>query len=318
MKMNGLKKVIAVTLIIASVAIGIGAYILYESGFNVNDLRSNMNNFFNGNDFDLDLGNAVEVSENREFSLGDKKNIVIESSIGHLIITENDSDTITMRLEGDIPKKYEETYLKITDTDEELKILALEELNSIGDFGLNSYNLTVKLSVPRKFAGKLDISTVSGENSVTGLKLDSLDVSSVSGDITLQDGTYDSLKFYSVSGNIFAYSEAGKANGESISGNIILTNVNEGISLKTVSGNVKATIAALKGTAKADSVSGEIEVELLDSSVVSYKLNSVSGRLSVEDGGTVQTGEKSMTKTVAGTDRLIDASTVSGNIKIKY
>jgi hypothetical protein len=318
MKMNGFKKVIAVTLIIASVAIGIGAYILYESGFNVGDLRVNLNNFFNGNDFSLDLGNAVEVSENREFSLGNKKDIVIESSIGQLFITENNGDTITMSVEGDIPSKYKDNYLKITDTDEELKIFALDDLNSIGNIGLTSYNLTVNLSIPKKFVGDLDVSTVSGENSVTGLELNSLDVSSISGDITMQDGKYGELKFYNVSGNVFAYSEAGKAQGESVSGNMTLTSVNEGISLKSVSGNIKATIAALKGTAKADSISGEIEIELLDSSEISYKLNTVSGKLSVDGGGTVQTGEKAMSKTVSGTDRFIDASTVSGNIRIKY
>lgn len=316
--MNGFKKVIAVTLIIASVAIGIGAYILYESGFNVNDLRVNVNNFFKGNDFSLDLGNAVKVSETRDFTLASKKNIEVKSSIGNLIITENDTDTITMNIDGDIPSKYEKTYLKITDTDEGLKILALEELNRVGDFGLNSYNLTVKLSIPKKYAGNLHISTVSGEGSVTGLELDNLDVSSISGDITLEEGKYTSLKFHSVSGNVFVYSEAGKANGESVSGNITLTAVNEGINLKTVSGNIKATIAGLKGTAKADSISGEIEIELLDSSEISFKLNTVSGKLSVDGGGTVQSGEKLMTKTFAGTDRLIDASTVSGNIRIKY
>ena len=316
--MNGFKKVIAVTLIIASVAVGIGAYILYESGFNVGDLRVNLNNFFNGNDFNLDLGNAVEVTENREFSLGNKKDIVIETSIGQLFITENDSDTITMSVDGDIPAKYEDNYLKITDTDEELKIFALDDLNSIGSIGLTSYNLTINLSIPKKFMGDLDVSTVSGENSITGLLLNSLDVSSVSGDITLQDGKYDKLKFFNVSGNVFAYSEAGSAQGESVSGNMTLTSVNEGISLTTVSGNIKATVAALKGKATADSVSGEIEIELLDSSEVSYKLNTVSGKLTVDDGGTSQTGEKSMTKTVSGTDRLIDASTVSGNIRIKY
>jgi len=316
--MNGFKKVIAVTLIIASVAIGIGAYILYESGFNAGDLRTNLNKFFNGNDFSLNLGNAVPVSENKEFALGNKKDIVIETSIGQLIITENDGDTIKMSLEGDIPSKYEKTYLEITDTDEELKIFALEEINSLGSFGLNDYNLTINLSIPKKYVGNLDISTVSGENSVTGLELSSLDVSSVSGDITLQDGKYGSLKFYNVSGNVFAYSEAGKAQGESVSGNMTLTSVNEGISLKSVSGNIKATIAALKGKATADSVSGEIEIVLLDSSKISYKLSTLSGKLTVDDGGAVQTGEKSMTKTVAGTDRFIDASTVSGNIKIKY
>jgi len=316
--MNGFKKVVAVTLIIASVAIGIGAYILYESGFNVGDLRSNLNNFFNGNDFSVNLGNAVPVSENKEFSLGNKKDIVIETSIGQLIITENDGDTITMSVDGDIPSKYEKTYLKITDTDEGLKILALDDLNSIGDFGLNSYNLTVNISIPKKFVGNLDISTVSGESSVTGFDLSSLDISSVSGDITLQDGKYGSLKFYNVSGNVFAYSEAGKAQGESVSGNMTLTSVNEGISLKSVSGNIKASIAALKGKATANSISGEIEIDLLDSSEISYKLSTLSGKLTVDDGGTVQTGEKSMTKTVSGTDRLIDASTVSGNIRIKY
>ena len=316
--MNGFKKVIAVTLIIASVAIGIGAYILYESGFNVGDFRSNLDKFFNGNDFSLNLGNAVPVSENKEFALGNKKDIVIETSIGQLIITENDGDTITMSVDGDIPSKYEKTYLKITDTDEGLKILALDDLNSIGDFGLNSYNLTVNISIPKKFVGNLDISTVSGESSVTGFDLSSLDISSVSGDITLQDGKYGSLKFYNVSGNVFAYSEAGKAQGESVSGNMTLTSVNEGISLKSVSGNIKASIAALKGKATANSISGEIEIDLLDSSEISYKLSTLSGKLTVDDGGTVQTGEKSMTKTVSGTDRLIDASTVSGNIKIKY
>ncbi|MGB4588463.1 MAG: DUF4097 family beta strand repeat-containing protein [Clostridiaceae bacterium] len=316
--MSGFKKVIAVTLIIASVAIGVGAYILYESGFNVGDLRTNMNNFFRGNDFSLNLGNAVPVSEDREFSLGNKKDIVIETSIGELIITENDGDVITMSVDGDIPTKYEKNYLKVTDTDEELKLFVLDELSNVGDFGLHNYNLTVKISIPKKFAGNLDISTVSGENSVTGLELSSLDVSSISGDITLQDGKYGELKFYNVSGNVFAYSEAGKAQGESVSGNLTLSSVNEGINLKTVSGNIKATVAALKGKATADSISGEIEIELLDSIETSYKLNTVSGKLTVDDGGNVQTGEKSITKTVSGTDRLIDASTVSGNIKIKY
>lgn len=316
--MNGFKKVIATTLIIASVAVGIGAYILYESGLSRQEIEENIRNFFKGNEINLDLGDAVSVSEEKVIVLGGKEEISINTSLGDIEVREHDGDDILLKLEGNVPSKYGDNYYQVSDTGTKLQIDVLKKITNLNIIGLNNYNIRITLLVPKGFKGDMNLTTVSGETLVEGLELDALSLTGVSGDMTLRDGTYGALNFKNVSGDVFSDSETGNANGDTVSGEITLTGVSDWVKLNTVSGRIKSTIGELQGTAKLVSVSGDIDVEVLNSGEVSYKLSSISGRLSAEDNGVVTKGEKSLSETFTNAKGLIDASTVSGSISIKY
>lgn len=316
--MNGFKKVIATTLIIASVAVGIGAYILYESGLSRQEIEESIKNFFKGNEINLDLGDAVSVSEEKVIVLGGKEEISINTSLGDIEVREHDRDDILLKLEGNVPSKYRDNYYQVSDTGTKLQIDVLKKITNLNIIGLNNYDIKITLLVPKGFKGDMSLTTVSGETLVEGLELDALTLTGVSGDMTLRDGIYGALNFKNVSGDVYSDSETGTANGDTVSGEITLTGVRDWVKLNTVSGRIKSTIGEIQGTAKLVSVSGDIDVEVLNSGEVSYKLSSISGRLSAEDNGVVTKGEKSLSETFTNAEGLIDASTVSGSISIKY
>ena len=61
--MSGFKKIVVTTLIIASVSIGIGAYIIFESGLGTGEIAEEIRNLIGGNEISINLGREVEVSE---------------------------------------------------------------------------------------------------------------------------------------------------------------------------------------------------------------------------------------------------------------
>ena len=316
--MNGFKKVIATTLIIASVAVGIGAYILYESGLSSREIEESIRNFFGGNELNLDLGDAVSVSEEKAIVLGSKEEISINTSIGDIEVREHDGEDILLNLEGDVPSKYKDNYYQVSDTGTKLQIDVLNKITNLNIMGLGNYNIKITLLVPKGFQGDLYLATVSGETLVEGLELETLSLTGVSGDMTLTEGTYGVLDFKNVSGSVFSDSETGNVSGDTVSGAITVTGVKDLVKLNTVSGKISSTIDELQGTAKLVSVSGDINLEILNSGEVSYKLSSISGRLSAEDNGIVTKGDKSLSETFTNARGMVEASTVSGRISIKY
>lgn len=138
-------------------------------------------------------------------------------------------------------------------------------------------DLTV--TVPRDVA--LKFGAVSSATLISGLTEDA-SISTVSGDVIV-DNIYGDLQLNSVSGELSVRNHYGKINGHSISGDITAQGTIMGFTADTVSGEIFLDITGTPDQIGANTVSGNVTVRVESGVAAQYKINSVSGRLQLDN-----------------------------------
>lgn len=315
--MSGFRKVVITTLVIASVAVGIGAYIIYESGLGAGEIADNFRRLFNENNININLGTGVDVSEESTYQLEGKKNISLETPVGDLTVTGYDGDEIMFSLEGKVPEKYLDRYLTIEESGDELAIYLYKDINGLKFSMGGDYDLDMELMIPTEYLGDVEFENVSGEITIDGINAKEVDVDNISGDIILENGKHEKIEFATISGQFLSYSEVNHLEGDSISGKITATGVKDSFALESVSGSIDITALGLKADSEIETISGAVSVEFEETQEPQYNLSSVSGSISVEDEDGVNQSSQSMKKS-GGNGPNLEVSTVSGRISIKY
>ncbi|GHF22378.1 DUF4097 family beta strand repeat-containing protein [Pseudolysinimonas yzui] len=173
----------------------------------------------------------------------------------------------------------------------------------------------VSILVPRDVALKLGV--VSATALVSGLHADA-DLSTVSGDLAT-DGISGDLQLNSVSGELSARNHYGKIVAHTVSGDITATGAVLAFSSDGVSGNVFLDLADTPDLVKINSVSGTVTARLEADVPTSYAINTVSGRLQLDDAALRVRG-KFTGKVGVLEGRWTDfrANTVSGDISVMH
>lgn len=315
--MSGFKKVLVTTLIIASVSIGIGAYIILESGLGTGDIADNFRRLFSGNDININIGNSTEVKEDQSFNMADKKLILLETPLGDVEVKGYEGEEIRLTVEGQVPERYVDEYLKISESQDELKILFYDDVNNINFTFGNANNLDIELLIPSDYAGELRLSNVSGAMTLEGLQAREVHLENISGDLVLEDGRHEKVVFSTISGQFISYSAVDVLEGETVSGRVTATDVEESFEIGSISGSVSISARKLGGDSSVETVSGSVEVELTEETDIGYDLSSVSGRISVENEEGTNESSQSLKRT-AQNGFTLDVSSVSGKITVKY
>ena len=315
--MSGFKKIIVTTLIIASVSIGIGAYIIFESGLGTGEIRDEIRNLFSGNEISFNLGSGVEVEEDRSYSMDNKEMILLDTKIGDLEVNGYDGDEIRLVVEGTVPERYLERYLKVEESADELKIYFYKDISNLNFSVGNRYDLDIELLVPEEYLGNMHFENVSGDITLEDIYAIEVRVENISGDIVLEAGDHDKVTFNNISGQFISYSSIKVLEGESVSGKITATEVKDSFKLDSVSGSVNVSAETLLRDAEIGTISGSVKVEIDDLDDLSYDLSSVSGKISVDTSEGINQSSQSLERNVNNTVKL-DISTVSGKIDIKY
>jgi len=315
--MSGFRKVVITTLIIASVAIGIGAYVIFESGLGAGEIADNFRRLFNENNININLGTGVDVSEESSYPLAGKRNIRLETPVGDLRVTGYDGDEIMFNLEGKVPERYLDRYLTIDESSDELSIYLYKDINGLNFSMGGNYDLDMELMIPVEYLGDVEFENVSGEITIDGINAKEVNVDNISGDIILENGSHEKIDFATISGQFLSYSAVNHLEGDSISGKITATGVKESFNLESVSGSINITALDLRSDSDIETISGAVTVEFEESEEIGYELSSVSGKISVEDESGVSQSSQSLRKT-AGSRPKLEVSTVSGRITIKY
>lgn len=315
--MSGFRKVVITTLIIASVAIGIGAYIIFESGLGAGEIADNFRRLFSENDININLGTGVDVSEESTYSLQSKRNIRLETPVGDLSVKGHDGDEIMFSLEGKVPERYLDRYLTIDESSDELAIYLYKDINGLNFSMGSSYDLDMELLIPNAYLGDVEFENVSGEINIDGINAKQVSVDNISGDIILENGRHEKIDFATISGQFLSYSEVNHLEGDTISGKITATGVKESFNLESVSGSISVTALDLRSDSDIETISGAVTVEFENAQGIGYDLSSVSGKISVEDEAGISQSSQSLKKS-AGNGPTLEVSTVSGRINIKY
>jgi len=174
----------------------------------------------------------------------------------------------------------------------------------------------ISIMVPRDIALKFGV--VSATALISGLT-DDASVSTVSGDIAI-DGVYGDLKLNTVSGEIAARNHYGAIAAHTVSGDITATGEVMKFTSEGVSGAVFLDITGEPDEVRISTVSGDITTRLAAGVPAQYKINTVSGRLQLDDSSIAGVRGSYTGKYGTLDGRWLDfkANTVSGDISVLH
>jgi Putative adhesin len=174
----------------------------------------------------------------------------------------------------------------------------------------------VSVLVPRDVA--LTLGVVSSTALISGLHRDA-NVSTVSGDVVL-DGIVGDLTLNSVSGELSIQDHAGNINARTVSGDITAAGDISRFTSDGVSGEVFLDIQGSPDTIRVNTVSGNVTARLEDGFGADYRINTVSGRIQLDDSEItgVRGGYAGKYGTLDRSWLEFRANTVGGNIAVLH
>ncbi|MEO8906700.1 MAG: DUF4097 family beta strand repeat-containing protein [Microbacteriaceae bacterium] len=173
----------------------------------------------------------------------------------------------------------------------------------------------VSVLVPRDVALKLGV--VSADALISGLTTDAK-LSTVSGEITV-DGITGDIDLNAVGGELSVNDHVGAISVHTVSGDITATGALRTFSADSVSANIFLDLTGIPDRITANSVSGDVTIRLDDGVGARYRVNSVTGRLRVDDTVVRRAGDKSFTLQDGSLDgHWVDVSvnSVSGDVSV--
>ena len=152
-------------------------------------------------------------------------------------------------------------------------------LDVFRNFAPGAARADVSILVPRETELKLGV--VSASALVSGLRA-AADLSTVSGDIST-DGLVGALQVNGVSGELTVRNHEGRVSVHSVGGDVTATGPATSFSSDGVSGNVFLDLAGVPDSIKINTVSGDIAVRLGADVPTAYAVNTVGGKLQLDD-----------------------------------
>jgi hypothetical protein len=137
----------------------------------------------------------------------------------------------------------------------------------------------ISVMVPRDVALKFGV--VSANGLITGLTEDA-SVSTVSGELVV-DGLVGDVSLNGVSGEIAVRNHHGQIKAHTVSGEIAATGEITRFAGDSISGNVFLDVQGVPDEIRVSTVSGNVTTRLAAGAAASYKINTVSGRLQLDD-----------------------------------
>jgi len=174
----------------------------------------------------------------------------------------------------------------------------------------------VSIMVPRDIA--LSFGVVSASALISGLTTDA-SISTVNGDLVI-DGLTGALQINSVSGEIAVSGHTGRVSARTVSGDITASGDVSVFTAETVSGDVFTDITGIPDEVRISTVSGAVTTRLAAGVPVQYKINTVGGKLQLDDSEIKGVHGQYTGKYGTLDAKWLDfrANTVSGNINVLH
>ena len=174
----------------------------------------------------------------------------------------------------------------------------------------------LSIMVPREIA--LTFGVVNAEALISGIH-DDATISTVNGDLVL-DGLSGRIQINSVNGEISVRNHTGTLAVHSVNGDVTVSGAISSMTSDTVSGDLFADITGIPDGVRLSTVSGTITARLDEGVPVAYTVNTVAGRLQLDDSEI-----SGIRGRYTGTYGRLDAhwldfraNTVSGNISVLH
>ena len=179
----------------------------------------------------------------------------------------------------------------------------------------SSAKADISVLVPRDVA--LNFGIVSASALVAGLTTDAK-LSTVSGALVV-DGLTGDLELNSVSGELSVRNHVGRINAHTVSGDFTASGNIPRLSCDAVSGNVLLDITGTPDEIRTNSVSGDLTVRIPDAVGARYRINTLSGRIQLDNSRISSSFGKGYTGTTGTLDGSwvdIIANSVSGGVSV--
>jgi lia operon protein LiaG len=184
-----------------------------------------------------------------------------------------------------------------------------------------NFNLNTKLDVyiPENYKKSISVETVSGEINMDKLEADNFSTHTTSGDININSLVASTTDFSSVSGTIDVKELLAKDSGfETTSGDIKIETITGDLEADSVSGSITALYKEFNNEVNAETVSGDVNLSLPQTSEFKVDFSSTSGELDNEFplviSGKVE--KRNVKGTVGNGQKTIKIETTSGDASI--
>jgi Putative adhesin len=174
----------------------------------------------------------------------------------------------------------------------------------------------VSIMVPRDVSLKFGV--VNAEALVSGIH-DNASISTVNGDLVI-DSMRGDIQINSVSGEISVRNHAGRLAVHSVNGDITASGAIEGMTAEVVTGDVYLDVTGIPDELRLSTVSGHVTARLDAEVPVSYTINTVNGRLQLDDSEISGVRGRYTGKYGTLDGRWLDfrANTVTGNVSVLH
>jgi DUF4097 and DUF4098 domain-containing protein YvlB len=173
----------------------------------------------------------------------------------------------------------------------------------------------ISIMVPRDVAMKFGV--ISAEALISGLANDAK-VSTVNGDVVI-DNLTGNLELNGVNGELSVRNHTGEITAHTVSGDITVSGRLRRFSVDGVSSNVFLDIEGIPDRIMTNTVTGNVTVRLGTEVAARYRLNTVTGRLQLDD-QTIRTtfgkGYEGSSGQLDGSWLELQANSVSGDISV--
>ena len=179
-----------------------------------------------------------------------------------------------------------------------------------------SASADVSIMVPRDV--ELKFGVVSATALISGLTEDAR-ISTVSGDIVVDNHRGD-IELNAVNGEIAVRNHSGRISAHTVSGDVTASGEIVKFTSDSVTGNVFLDVVGTPDEVRVSTVSGDVTARLEPGIAARYKINTVSGRLQLDD-AEISGVRGSYTGTYGTLDKLwleFKANTVSGNVSVLH
>jgi DUF4097 and DUF4098 domain-containing protein YvlB len=179
-----------------------------------------------------------------------------------------------------------------------------------------SASADISIMVPRDV--ELKFGVVSASALISGLT-DNARISTVSGDVVVDNHRGD-LELNAVSGEISVRNHTGRIVAHTVSGDVTATGEIASFASDGVSGNVFLDLAGIPDEVRVNTVSGDVTVRLEPDVPAQYKINTVSGKLQLDDAEItgVRGGYTGKFGVLEQQWLEFRANTVSGNVSVLH
>lgn len=291
-----MKKTVITLLVVMVVSFAFSAVFFGASGLmtleNKGAVLSKLNSisFIDG----IYIDELSEINQYKEVDITNITEIEIITTSAEVILKPVDKEVAGFKLNG----YGTDQNLTITRTNGKL-VVSIEHPKTSQYFRGTLYSM-----IPRDYNKTVTVRTISGDVFATNFELEAYDVTTTSGDIDLMRVNAYSCIFKSTSGEVDVVdSVCDSSLIDTVSGDIEIENGFLG-DMETVSGSIEASDIAVIGDVNIETVSGDVDIFLIEDSSVQVDFNSLSGAFK----GKTDFGES---------EYILDISTTSGDVSVE-